>query len=98
MSRQNKGIQIQLGLRWIDDGSPVVAANQFMLQSADQHFQLVVGHATFPLVTGTPEEQTAAVEAMGAIPVHVRGRFILDESGLRGLHRILDNQVSKEDR
>ena len=98
MSDQNKEIQVTIPLRWIDDGSPVVAVNQFILQHVDSQFHLIVGHAPFPLLLGTPEEQRAKVEGMGSASVHVRGRFLLDEPVLRSLHTILDGLMSKEGR
>lgn len=98
MSDQNSKIQIEVPLRWVDDGSPAIAVNQFVLQHGDGQFHLVLGHVSFPLVTGTPEEQRAEVKRMKSLPVRVRGRFVLDESGLRSLCAILDSQVPEGDR
>ena len=94
---QSNEIQITLPTRWTDDDSPVVVVDQFILQQVGHQFHLIVGHAPFPLVLGTAAEQREEVEKKGFFPVHVRGRFALDESGLRSLHAILDSHVQKED-
>ncbi|WP_420616415.1 hypothetical protein [Candidatus Palauibacter sp.] len=94
--REHEEATIQVGLRWNDDGSPAVAADQFILQRVDNQFQLVIGHAPFPLVLGTPKEQRAEVEKMGTVPVHVRGRFVLQESALRSLIAMLNERASQE--
>ena len=94
---QSNQIRVTLPTRWVDDASPVVFVNQFILQQVGHQVQLVVGHAPFPLVLGTAEEQREEVEKRGFIPVHVRGRFVLDEHGLRSLHAILASHVPEEE-
>lgn len=49
-------IRIQLPLRWIDNDSALVVADQFILRRIESQIHLVVGQIGYPLVTGTPEE------------------------------------------
>lgn len=88
MSDPNE-IKLQLPLRWIDDGSAVVVADQFILRQHDNQYQLVVGHVGNPLVTGPPEEQVKQLQEMGSLPVYVRGRFLLDATSLKHLGKLL---------
>ena len=95
---ENKKIQMTAPLKWRDDSSPVVAANQFILQPTagdDNSAVLVVGHASMPLVTGSPQDQRKQIEEMGGVPVHVRGRFRLNAMSLATLRQTLDQVLPK---
>ena len=90
-------IKLRLPLRWVDDGSPLVVADQFIMRRHGNHIHLVVGHVGIPLLVGTPEEQQEQAHKMGALPVHVRGRFLLDKPSLVRLHAVLGIAIAEDE-
>lgn len=95
---EERQVQITAPLKWRDDDSPVIAANQFILQPTageENAAVLVVGHASMPLVMGSPDEQRKQIEEMGGVSVHVRGRFHLNGSSLVALRQTLDEVLPK---
>ena len=90
--------ETKVAIQWADDGSPFIAVDQFILQRRHDQVLLVVGHVSPPLLVGSDEEQLNAIEQMGKLPIHVRGRFIMDESALVALRRLLNATVSHEEK
>ena len=88
-------VTLQLPLKWVDDESPLVVADQFVMRQHGNLIYLVIGHVSVPLVTGTPEEQQRLVYERGSLPVHVRGRFLLDKSSAVRLHDTLGAAISQ---
>ena len=86
---------IEVPIEWSDDDSPLIFADQFMLQPADDTGQLILlalGEAT-PPIDVTPEKVREKIKQLGGIRIRVRGRFLLSGSSLRRLHSLLGELV-----
>jgi hypothetical protein len=86
---------------WGDPGNtPVLAANQFLIQSGNlgaglEALILVVGHVSPPMVT-TPAE-LAAARAAGEAPIDVLARFSVPPQQIRELAGLFARVVEQLD-
>ena len=90
--------ETKIAIQWEDDGSPFIAVDHFALQQHNDQVFLVVGHVSPPILVGSDEEQLNAIEQLGKLPIHVRGRYIMDKSALVALWRLLNATVSQEEK
>ncbi len=96
MPEQDK-VTIQAQLRWVDDDSPFVVADQFIMRHQGNLIQLVIGHTSIPLISGTVEEQQKQIHEMGSVPIYVRGRFLLDKSFAVRFNEAFGSMISHDE-
>jgi hypothetical protein len=83
---------------------PVLAANQFLLQAGQlgeggvEALVLSVGHVAPPAVSGSAEEQRAALEAIADLPIRALGRYSVTPQQVRELAGIFKQAVELLDK
>jgi hypothetical protein len=90
-------IEIQVPITWVDDHSPVVVVNQFVIHFMNDLVHLTVGHTPFPLVAGDANVQAQKIRDGGPVPTYVRGRFVLEKGSVAQLRDALSDIIKKAD-
>ncbi|WP_163548092.1 hypothetical protein [Candidatus Frankia nodulisporulans] len=80
----------------------VLAANQFAVQidgpdGVPENIILAVGHATPPLLLGTPEENRAVAGEIKSLPVKPLARLSLSPARAKALIHVLSEMVARID-
>lgn len=92
----DEGDTIQIPFSWVGvEELPVHAANHFLVQAdGDMHY-LTIGHATPPVLLGSPEDLKRQLTQLGLVPVKPLGRFALSRSKAQELVGVLTSVLEK---
>lgn len=80
-----------------EDATPVLAANQFLLQHQKNEFFLTIGSLVLPPVLGTEEERARAVQRIPYIPIRVLGRYSFNRDRMLELINVLQTNLAHHD-
>ena len=94
MAETNDAAGFPTPIQWVDDESPYVAVDHFSLLQNDGHTLLVFGHLSPPLLIGSEEDRLRKIRRLEEIPIHIRGRYVLDKQSLEALRDLLNNAVN----
>ena len=90
--------EISLPLVYVDvDESPVVVANQFVIQHEGEQFILTVGQLQPPIILGTSEEKIEQARRLSHVPIRIVGRFGLTRDRLAELIEALQSNLRTYD-
>jgi hypothetical protein len=75
--------------------TPILAANEFLIQFHRGGFILTIGQVTPPPIVGSREEVIEQVKQMPFVPVRVVGRFSMTEESTRALVDLLQAHIRR---
>jgi hypothetical protein len=86
-------------LQWIDfDGTPILFANQFLVQYQPNEFVVTFGQVTGPPVVGTPDQVRDAARQLGRVPIRTLARTGLTRDRIFELIGLLQATLREHDR
>ena len=91
-----KPLEVPVVFTSVDD-SPVLFANQFVVQSHNDEFFLIIAQLQPPMLIGTPEQQQAQAAQMSHVPIRVLARVGMTRQRLADLAGILNEQLRRYD-
>lgn len=94
MAEDAEPIGIPLVYAGLED-SPVLWANNFVVQYQPDEFTLTFGQLVPPMLIGTEEEQRAQARQLSYVPIQVVGRFALTRGRLEQLNRLLTEHLAR---
>lgn len=98
MAEQPEGDGIQLRLLWRGlDESPLLYANQFVVQHEQDELILTIGQFQPPILLGEPEERLAQARQLGYLPVTVVARLAFTRERFQELSQALQLHLAKFD-
>jgi len=91
--------QHEVPLSWIDfDETPIMFANQFLVQAQPHEFVLSIGQATPPPLIGTPEQIARQAAEIAFVPVRTLTRVGFTRGRLVELISALQANLENHDR
>lgn len=92
------GDAVQLRLLWrgLDD-TPLLYANQFVVQHERDELILTIGQFQPPILIGQPDERIEQARQLGYVPINVVGRYAFTRQRLAELAGYLNEHLQKFD-
>jgi len=79
------------------EDSPILFANQFVVQTQDDAILLTVGQVQFPILLGGIEDQIAQAQQLSYLPITVIARLALTRAKIQELSDALQEHIRKFD-
>jgi hypothetical protein len=92
-TRQAMG-RVQVQLQWSDAPIPILVANQFAIQYDGEQFYLIVGQASPPIYSGSPEQVTEQLKSEQRVTVTRIAQYGLTRAQMEALHGILRDTLA----
>lgn len=93
---QQVGAMRAVPIKWVGiEDTPVVFANQFVMQYLEEEFILTFGQLVPPVILGSDEDREAALATLSFVPTKTVGQFAFTAQRMKELVKLLQGQLDR---
>ncbi len=99
MQQDENNIDIDISIAWVGvEDTPIVFANQFVIQHEPEEFILTVGQLAPPMLLGTNEQKAEQAKQLDYVPIKALARIGMSRKRMQELVAVLQGNLEQHDK